>query len=172
MVKEFLHGHVTSDVDLIENEQILIDKYNLSLNLILSTKAQRAEYDKQYTNAVRLWIDAKQWRRAHDIYCSYVFHDTLLKGLYFFNYIFLMIFNFFLGDFEFAKNILDVLDHQRANIAHWNRRGGFTRQYIDLLISFEKIRHGQVSLDCKRETADFKRLRKTSRIGICKTTYF
>lgn len=45
---------------------------------------------------------------------------------------------------EFAKNILDSLDHQRANISHWNRRGGFARQYIDLLITFENIKHGQV----------------------------
>jgi hypothetical protein len=82
MVKEFLHRHVTSNIDLTQNEQILIDKYNLPLYLLLSTKAQRAEYDKQWTNAVRLWIDAKQWRRAHDTYCNYVFHDTLLKGFY------------------------------------------------------------------------------------------
>jgi len=80
MVKEFLDRHVTSNIDLTQNEQILIDKYNLPLNLILSTKAQRAEYDKQWMNAVRLWIDAKQWRRAHDVYCNYVFHNTLLKG--------------------------------------------------------------------------------------------
>ena len=46
---------------------------------------------------------------------------------------------FVLGDYEFAKNILDSLDHQRANISHWNRRGGFARQYIELLITFEKI---------------------------------
>jgi len=52
----------------------------------------------------------------------------------------------FLGDYEFAKNVLDSLDHQRANIAHWNRRGGFARQYIELLIIFEKIRHGQVGI--------------------------
>jgi len=89
MVKEFLHRHVTSNTDLTQNEQILIDKYNLPLNLILSTKAQRAEYDKQWMNSVRLWIDAKQWRRAHDTYCNYVFHDTLLKG--FINLFFLII---------------------------------------------------------------------------------
>jgi len=83
LVKEFLHRHVTSNIDLTQNEQILIDKYNLPLYLILSTKAQRAEYDKQWMNAVRLWIDAKQWRRAHDTYCNYVFHDTLLKGFYY-----------------------------------------------------------------------------------------
>jgi len=83
LVKEFLHRHVTSTIDLTQNEQMLIDKYNLPLYLILSTKAQRAEYDKQWMNAVRLWIDAKQWRRAHDTYCNYVFHDTLLKGFYY-----------------------------------------------------------------------------------------
>jgi hypothetical protein len=82
MVNEFLHRHVTSDIDLNEDEQTLVDKYNLPLNLILSTKAQRAEYDKQWMNAVRLWIDAKQWRRAHDTYCSYVFHNTLLQGFF------------------------------------------------------------------------------------------
>jgi hypothetical protein len=80
MVNEFLHRHVTSNIDLTQDEQTLVDKYNVPLKLILSTKAQRAEYDKQWTNAVRLSIDAKQWRRAHDTYCHYVFHDTLLKG--------------------------------------------------------------------------------------------
>lgn len=77
---EFLHRHVTSNIDLTQDEQILVDKYNMPLKLILSTKAQRAEYDKQWMNSVRLWIDAKQWRRAHDTYCCYVFHDTILKG--------------------------------------------------------------------------------------------
>ncbi|CAF3653893.1 unnamed protein product [Adineta steineri] len=129
MVNEFLHRHVISDKDLSQDEQILVDKYNIPLKLILSTKAQRAEYDKQWMNAVRLWMDAKQWRRAHDTYCHYVFHDTLLKG-----------------DYGFAKDILDSLDHQRANIPHWNRRGGFARQYVELLIIFDKIRHGQTSL--------------------------
>jgi len=79
-VKELLSRHVTSDVELTSNEQILVEKYNLPSNLILSTKAQRAEYDKQWTNAVRLWIQAKQWRRAHETYCTNVFHETLLKG--------------------------------------------------------------------------------------------
>ncbi|CAF3590685.1 unnamed protein product [Rotaria sordida] len=129
IVNEFLHRHVTSNIDLTQDEQTLVDKYNIPINMILSTKAQRAEYDKQWMNAVRLWIDAKQWRKAHDTYCYYVFHDTLLKG-----------------DYEFAKDVLDVLDHQRAHIAHWSRRGGFARQYIDLLIIFDKIRHGQTTL--------------------------
>ncbi|CAF1295275.1 unnamed protein product, partial [Adineta ricciae] len=129
MINEFLHRHVSSTVDLSEDEQSLIDKYNIPLKSILSTKAQRAEYDKQWMNAVRLWIDAKQWRRAHDTYCHYVFHDTLLKGNY-----------------DFAKDVLDSLDHQRSNIAHWNRRGGFARQYIELLVIFEKLKHGQTSL--------------------------
>jgi hypothetical protein len=86
MVNEFLHRHVTSNIYLTQDEQTLVDKYNVPLKLILSTKAQRAEYDKQWMNAVRLSIDAKQWRRAHDTYCHYVFHDTLLKGFvaYFF----------------------------------------------------------------------------------------
>ncbi|UJR23692.1 hypothetical protein I4U23_026674 [Adineta vaga] len=132
MINEFLHRHVSSNIDLNEDEQILIDKYNIPLKLILSTKAQRAEYDKQWTNAVRLWIDAKQWRRAHDTYCYYVFHDTLLKGNY-----------------DLAKDVLDSLDHQRATIAHWNKRGGFVRQYIELLIIFDKLRHGQTSLSSR-----------------------
>ncbi len=144
MVKEFLHRHVTSDICLTPNEQILVDKYNLPLNLILSTKAQRAEYDKQWMNAVRLWIDARQWRRANDTYCNYVFHDTLLKGFYSSIRKKKLHFVVFLGDYEFANNVLDSLDHQRANIAHWNRRGGFARQYIELLIIFDKIRYGQV----------------------------
>lgn len=82
-VKELLFRHVISDVDLTSNEQLLVEKYNLPLNLILSSKAQRAEYDRQWINAVRLWIEAKQWRRAHEIYSTYVFHDTLLKGCFF-----------------------------------------------------------------------------------------
>jgi len=53
-------------------------------------------------------------------------------------------FVFRLGDYDFAKNVLDSLDHQRANIAHWNRRGAFARQYVELLIAFDRIRHGQV----------------------------
>lgn len=80
MVNEFLQRHVTSDVDLIQDEQTVVDKYNTPLNFVLSAKAQRAEYNKQWMNAVRLWIEAKQWRKAHDTYCYYVFHDTLLKG--------------------------------------------------------------------------------------------
>lgn len=82
MVNEFLHRHVTSNIDLTQDEQILVDKYNIPLNAVLSAKAQRAEYDKQWKNAVRLWIDAKQWRKAHDTYCYCVFHDTLLRGLF------------------------------------------------------------------------------------------
>jgi hypothetical protein len=81
MVKEFLQHHVSSDTDLSPDEQALMDQYDIPQKLILSTKAQRAEYDKRWSNAVRLWIDAKQWRRAHDTYCGYVFHETLLKGL-------------------------------------------------------------------------------------------
>ncbi|CAM4813455.1 unnamed protein product [Rotaria magnacalcarata] len=135
IVNEFLHRHVTSYIDLTQDEQTLVDKYNIPINMILSAKAQRAEYDKQWTNAVRLWIDAKQWRKAHDTYCYYVFHDTLLRG-----------------DHEFAKEVLDLLDHQRANIAHWNRRGGFARQYIDLLIIFDKIRHGQTTFSNRIHT--------------------
>ncbi|CAF0854956.1 unnamed protein product [Rotaria sp. Silwood1] len=135
MINEFLHRHVTSNIDLTQEEQTLVDKYNIPINMILSAKAQRAEYDKQWMNAVRLWIDAKQWRKAHDTYCYYVFHDTLLKG-----------------DYEFAKEVLDLLDHQRANIAHWSRRGGFARQYIELLIIFDRIRHGQTSLSNRIHT--------------------
>ena len=51
------------------------------------------------------------------------------------------------GDYQSAKDKLDLLDHQRAMIAHWNRRGGFARQYIELLLTFEKVQHGQVSDD-------------------------
>ncbi|CAF2416481.1 unnamed protein product [Rotaria sp. Silwood2] len=135
MVNEFLHRHATSNIDLTQDEQTLVDKYNIPINIILSAKAQRAEYDKQWMNAVRLWINAKLWRKAHDTYCYYVFHDTLLKG-----------------DYEFAKDVLDLLDHQRANIAHWSRRGGFARQYIELLIIFDRIRHGQTSLSNRIHT--------------------
>lgn len=81
LVKEYLHRHVTSDMDLTSDEQILLDKYNLPLPIILSSKAQRAEYEKQWLHAVRLWIDARQWRRAHDAFCNHVFHDILFKGL-------------------------------------------------------------------------------------------
>ena len=143
-MKEYLHRHVTSDMDLTSDEQILVDKYNLPLPIILSSKAQRAEYEKQWLHAVRLWIDAKQWRRAHDAFCNHVFHDILFKGLMKITSNERECFSFLLGDFEFAKNVLDSLDHQRANITHWNRRGGFARQYIDLLITFESIKHGQV----------------------------
>ena len=80
LLDECLHRHVTSTIDLTEDEQTLVAQYNLPLNEILAKKAQRAEYDKQWMNAVHLWIDAKQWRRAHDTYCTYVFHETLLKG--------------------------------------------------------------------------------------------
>lgn len=80
MIDECLHRHVTSSVELTEDEHSLIEKYNLPLNRLLLAKAQRAEYEKEWMNAVRLWIDGKQWRRAHDIYCSFVFHQTLLKG--------------------------------------------------------------------------------------------
>lgn len=79
-VKEYLNRHVTSDMDLTPDEQILLDKYNLPLPLVLSSKAQRAEYEKHWLHAVRLWIDAKQWRRAHDTFCNHVFHETLFKG--------------------------------------------------------------------------------------------
>ena len=81
-MREFLHCHVTSNIDLTQDERTLVDKYNIPLHFILSTKAQRAEYDKQWMNAVRLWIDAKEWKRAHDTYCYYAFHNTLLKGFY------------------------------------------------------------------------------------------
>lgn len=50
----------------------------------------------------------------------------------------------FLGNYQYAKDVLDALDHQRANIYHWNRRGGFARQYVELLSTFDKIHHGQV----------------------------
>lgn len=82
LVKEFLYRHVTCDLDLTSDEQILVDKYNLPLSIILSSKAQRAEYDKQWLHAVRLWIDARQWRQAHETFCHHVFHDILLKGLF------------------------------------------------------------------------------------------
>ena len=139
---------MTSTIDLTEDEQMLVDKYNLPLNEILAKKAQRAEYDKQWMNAVHLWIDAKQWRRAHDTYCSYVFHETLLKGkspsdpsFLSHSYVRLSLPS---GNYQSAKEKLDSLDHQRAMIAHWNRRGGFARQYIELLITAEKVQHGQV----------------------------
>lgn len=35
---------------------------------------------------------------------------------------------FLVGDYGFAKDVLDSLDHQRANIPHWNRRGGYARK--------------------------------------------
>lgn len=110
-----------------DDENFLIEKLQLPINRILIGKAQRAEYEKQWRNSVRLWIEAKQWRRAHDTFFSFVFHEILLDG-----------------SFEFGKNVLDALDHQRANISHWNRRGGFIRFYIELLILIEKIHHGQV----------------------------
>ena len=112
---------------MTDDENFLIEKLQLPINRILIGKAQRAEYEKQWRNSVRLWIEAKQWRRAHDTFFSFVFHEILLNG-----------------SFEFGKNVLDALDHQRANISHWNRRGGFVRFYIELLILIEKIHHGQV----------------------------
>lgn len=150
MVREFLHRHVSSDIHLNQDEQALIDKYAVPEKLILATKAQRAEYDKRWTNAVHLWINAKQWRKAHDTYCNYVFHDTLLRGSS--DWLFISRRtgeSCVAGNYEEAKEVLDSLDHQRANISHWNRRGGFARQYVDLLIHFDRIRHGQV---CRCQT--------------------
>jgi hypothetical protein len=71
---------VTSSIELTDDERFIVETYHLPLNRILVAKAQHAEYDKQWTNAVHLLIAGKKWRRAHDIYCSFVFHDTLLKG--------------------------------------------------------------------------------------------
>lgn len=71
---------MTSETILTEEEQCLIEKFNLPENQILLAKAQRAEYEHKWTDSVHLWIKARQWQRAHETYCRFVFHETILQG--------------------------------------------------------------------------------------------
>ncbi|CAF1110950.1 unnamed protein product [Didymodactylos carnosus] len=129
LIRECLNHHMTSECDITQDEQYLIDQFCIPFELIMSSKALRAENDKRYTNSVLLWLQAKKFRRTHDLYCNHIFHDTLLQG-----------------DYEFARRILEQLDKERRIIAHWNWRGGYLKQYVELLIMFEKIDQGNIQL--------------------------
>jgi hypothetical protein len=66
-VRNYISRYVTSESDLNDKEEFLVNKLKVPAEWIYDYKAQRAKYECLHENQLKLLIKAHKWNEAHNI---------------------------------------------------------------------------------------------------------
>ena len=67
-------------IELIDEEDLLVEKFNVPVEWIYEAKALHARYTKDHYKEAMLLIRACQWNRAHQVILEHLAADSIIEG--------------------------------------------------------------------------------------------
>lgn len=90
-MRESLERHCRANdddsIDLTDEENLLVERFNVPVEWIYEAKALHAKYMKEHFKEAILLIRACQWNRAHQVILEHLAADSIIEGLLYFNFI-------------------------------------------------------------------------------------
>ena len=127
IVKNYISRFVTSNSELNDKEQFLIEKLSVPSEWIFSYKALKAKYENLHDNQFKLLLKAHKWNEAHTVLIELLAPDLFIKQ-----------------NLKTLSEYLSPLAKENESINKWNLGG---QVYLDFIRLNQKA---QVLFDFSR----------------------